>query len=74
MLEAEINFLENPNSIWNYEQLPYHDYVVFSEGTETNIAPLGNISASSESDQFVAENAVDENPTTRWASLKGLPQ
>ena len=74
LLEAEINFLENPNSIWNYEQLPYHDYVVFSEGTGRNIAPLGNVSASSESDQLVAENAVDENPTTRWASLKGLPQ
>ncbi|RLI96696.1 MAG: hypothetical protein DRP00_05015, partial [Candidatus Aenigmatarchaeota archaeon] len=74
LLEAETNFLENPDSIWNFEQPSYSDYLINSEGTGNNIAPLGNVSASTESDMLLAENAVDEDLTTRWASMKGMPQ
>ena len=74
LLEAEINFLKNSNSPWNSERLPYHDYLIFSQETGRNIAQLGNVSASTESDTLIARKAVDGDPTTRWASLKGMPQ
>jgi len=74
LLEAEINFLENPYSIWNVEYFPYNDHLIYPVEDGENIAHLGNVSASSESNAHIARNAVDGDLTTRWASLKGLPQ
>jgi len=34
LLEAEINFLKNPDSTWNFESYPYNDYLISHQTTE----------------------------------------
>jgi len=74
LIEAENNFLKTLDSVWKSEPFPYNDCLIYPLEKGKNIAYLGNVSASSESDAHMARNAVDGDLTTRWASLKGLPQ
>jgi hypothetical protein len=73
--EAENVFLNNSNHDWHWTVNPYNGYVIRSEGTSINVAPLAKANASSDAEFTEAERAIDGNPDTRWASEKYvLPQ
>jgi len=73
--EAENVFLNTSNNNWYWTVSPYNGYVIRSEGSSVNVAPLARANASSESDSMKAQCAVDGKLTTRWTSEKyTLPQ
>lgn len=75
LLEAENIFTYNASVGWSVSLKPYTGLALSTTGTYLNIAPLGNVTASSiESEGLEPQKAVDENLSTRWASAIGIPQ
>jgi hypothetical protein len=75
VLEAENVFLGLPGTGWYWTLSPGNGYVIHSETLGLNVAPLASANASSVSEAWEAQQAIDGNPTTRWASEKHvLPQ
>lgn len=75
LLGADNAFLGDSSHGWSWKVVPYNGYVICSENLGLNVAPRASANASSTSDTFEADLAIDEDLISRWASEKGvLPQ
>ena len=75
VLEAENAFLKSPKNEWYWIKIPYEGYVIRSDSLGLNVATMATANATSSSDSFDAQCAIDGSLGTRWASEKNvLPQ
>lgn len=72
-LEAENAFTEKLPDGWYTLAIPGEGYALHMEDSG-NMAPQASANASSVSNNLMAQEAIDGNPSTRWASASGLPQ
>ena len=73
LLEAENTFSEKLPEGWYALAIPGEGYALHMEDGG-NVAPQASANASSVSNGLMAQNAIDGNPSTRWASDPRLPQ
>ena len=76
ILEAENTFLNFSDiTQWNWIKIPYDSYILRFNSLGLNIAPYASARATSSSESYAAQYAIDNNLGTRWASEKSmLPQ
>jgi hypothetical protein len=73
MIEAEKAFSQTLPPRWFVEAIPGEGYALrMDDGL--NVAPLGQVSASSFEGTLEPKYAIDDVPNSRWASLLGMPQ
>jgi hypothetical protein len=71
--QAEDLFSQNLPQEWVPTSYPYEGVALNTLGIGHNVSPEGSANASSVFD-FGPSNAIDRDPTTRWASRSGMPQ